>query len=199
MRTTQNKIYTQGRPDDTPSELKDGFPTKVEDLFGFQGLILGSVEANYFTPAQQELIQQFVDRRGGGLLFLGGRAALADGGYEKRSVLRICCRFTCRIARTRSIAIPATAELTAAGRDSLITRIEENPESNVERWKKLPYLMNFQEAGQPKPGALVLADMNGHRRQAAAADHGEVRARPNGGLRHRRRLALANAAAGRRI
>ena len=29
----------------------------------------------------------------------------------------------------------------------------------MERWKKLPYLMNFQEAGQPKPGALVLAEM----------------------------------------
>ncbi len=55
----------------------------MEDLFAFQGIILGSVEANYFTPAQQDLIQQFVDRRGGGLLFLGGRASLADGGYEK--------------------------------------------------------------------------------------------------------------------
>ena len=55
----------------------------MDDLFAFQGLILGSVEANYFTPAQQDLIQQFVDRRGGGLLFLGGRASLADGGYEK--------------------------------------------------------------------------------------------------------------------
>ena len=63
--------------------MKDGFPTKVDDLFAFQGIILGSVEANYFTPAQQDLIQQFVDRRGGGLLFLGGRTALADGGYQK--------------------------------------------------------------------------------------------------------------------
>ena len=44
-------------------------------------MILGSVEAGYFTKTQQDLIQQFVDRRGGGLLFLGGRASLADGGY----------------------------------------------------------------------------------------------------------------------
>ena len=58
----------------------------MEELFGFQGLILGSVEANYFTTAQQDLIQQFVDRRGGGLLFLGGRASLADGGYDTASL-----------------------------------------------------------------------------------------------------------------
>jgi len=55
---------------------------------------------------------------------------------------------------------PATAELTSSGRDSLITRIEENPEANVARWKKLPYLMNYQEAGVPKPGATVLAEMS---------------------------------------
>ncbi|HEX5228297.1 MAG TPA: vWA domain-containing protein, partial [Bryobacteraceae bacterium] len=84
VRTTQNKTYTQGPEKQAHPELfAAGFPTKVEDLFAFQGLILGTIEANYFTPAQQQLIQQFVDRRGGGLLFLGGRVSLADGGYEK--------------------------------------------------------------------------------------------------------------------
>src|SRR5207247_7969398 len=52
-----------------------------------------------------------------------------------------------------------------AGRESLICRIEEDPEKNVQRWKKLPYLANFQEAGTPKPGALVLGEMTaaGHK------------------------------------
>src|SRR5580658_700707 len=163
VRTTQNKIYTQA-PDKKHPELNTGFPTKVDDLFAFQGLILGSVEANYFTPAQQDLIQQFVDRRGGGLLFLGGRASLADGGYEKAPFADL---LPVRLPDHKDTfhRDPATAELTPAGRDSLITRIEDNPDANVERWKKLPYLMNFQEAGQPKPGALVLANMkaSGHK------------------------------------
>ncbi len=84
LRTTENKIYRQGIDD--PNELADGFPSQPEDLFGYQGLIIGSVEAGYFTPAQQDLIQQFVDRRGGGLLFLGGRFALADGGWGGSSL-----------------------------------------------------------------------------------------------------------------
>jgi uncharacterized membrane protein len=164
VRTTQNKLYTQV-PTDAPSgELKDGFPTKVDDLFTYQGIILGTIEANYFTPAQQDLIQQFVDRRGGGLLFLGGRASLADGGYEKEPFADL---LPVRLPDHKSTfhRDPATAELTPAGRDSLITRIEDNPDANVERWKKLPYLMDFQEAGQPKPGALVLAEMSasGHK------------------------------------
>jgi uncharacterized membrane protein len=158
VRTTQNKIYTQV-PDTSAEFLKVSFPTKVDDLFGFQGLILGSVEANYFTTAQQDMIRQFVDRRGGGLLFLGGRSALADGGYDKPPFDDL---LPVRLPNHKNTfhRDPATAELTSSGRDSLITRIEENPEANVARWKKLPYLMNYQEVGTPKPGATVLAEMN---------------------------------------
>jgi uncharacterized membrane protein len=157
VRTTQNKIYTQV-PDNSAEFLKVSFPTKVEDLFGFQGLILGSVEANYFTAAQQDMIQQFVDRRGGGLLFLGGRNALADGGYDKPPFTDL---LPVRLPDHKNTfhREPATPQLTSSGRDSLITRIEENSDANFNRWKKLPYLMNFQEAGQPKPGAVVLAEM----------------------------------------
>jgi uncharacterized membrane protein len=164
VRTTQNKLYTQVPTDAPQGELKDGFPTKVDDLFNYQGIILGTIEANYFTPAQQDLIQQFVDRRGGGLLFLGGRVSLADGGYEKAPFSDL---LPVRLPDHKNTfhREAANAELTPAGRDSLITRIEDNPDTNVERWKKLPYLMDFQEAGQPKPGALVLAEMtaSGHK------------------------------------
>src|ERR1700730_11035699 len=48
VRTSENKIYRQGISD--PKELADGFPSRPEDLFGYQGLIIGSVEAGYFTP-----------------------------------------------------------------------------------------------------------------------------------------------------
>ncbi|HYL35008.1 MAG TPA: glutamine amidotransferase [Bryobacteraceae bacterium] len=159
VRTTQNKTYAQV-PDDKHPELKTtGFPVKVEDLFDFRGLILGSVEANYFTPQQQDLIQQFVDRRGGGLLFLGGPSALADGGYEKPPFDDLLPVHLPNHKNTFH-RDPATVELTPSGRDSLITRIDESPDANVARWKKLPYLMNYQEAGTPKPGATVLANMN---------------------------------------
>jgi uncharacterized membrane protein len=156
VRTTQNKIYRQGVKDD--NELKDGFPLKVEELFAYQGLIIGSVEANYFTEAQQDLIQQFVDRRGGGLLFLGGRTALADGGYNQAPFDDLLPVDLPNHKNTFHRE-PATPELTSAGRDSLICRIDEDPDANVARWKKLPYLMDYQEAGIPKPGATVLANM----------------------------------------
>jgi uncharacterized membrane protein len=156
LRTSENKIYRQGIED--PKELADGFPSRAEDLFPYQAIVIGSVEASYFTAAQKELIQQFVDRRGGGLLFLGGRAALGDGGWASSSLADLL-PVTLPNKKGTFHRDPATVSLTAAGADSIITRLVEDPAANVERWKKLPYLMDYQEVGAPKPGAVVLAEM----------------------------------------
>lgn len=156
LRTTENKIYRQGIDD--PKELADGFPSKAEDLFRYQALIIGSVEAGYFTPAQQDLIRQFVDRRGGGLLLLGGRFALADGGWGG-SGLADLLPVVLPSRKNTFHRSPATAELAPAGADSLICRLVDDPARNAERWKTLPYLMDYQEPGTPKPGATVLAEM----------------------------------------
>jgi hypothetical protein len=156
LRTTENKIYRQGI--ENPQELAEGFPNNAKDLFQFQGLIIGSVEAAYFTPAQQDLIRQFVDRRGGGLLLLGGRFALADGGWAGSTLADLLPVVLPNHNKTFH-RVPATVELTAAGKDSLICRLTDDPNQNAERWKKLPYLMDYQEAGTPKPGAVVLADL----------------------------------------
>ena len=155
LRTTQNKIYRQGIAN--PKELEAGFPAKVEELFAFQGIMLGSVESAAFTPAQQELIKQFVDRRGGGLLFLGGRASLADGGYD-RPPFDDLLPVTLPARKGTFVRNPATVELTSSGRDSLLTRLDEDPAKNFERWKKLPYVLSYQDPGSVKPGAVTLLE-----------------------------------------
>jgi uncharacterized membrane protein len=158
LRTTPDKLYRQLNDQDPNTNLVDGFPTKVQELFDYDALILGSVDQAYLKPAQQQLIHEFVDRRGGGLLMLGGRDSLADGGYAQ-SGLNDLLPTVLPDRKSKTYVIDAAdVELTAAGRESLITRIEEDPDKNVARWKKLPYLMNFQDPGTPKPGASVLAN-----------------------------------------
>src|ERR1700733_411394 len=161
LRTTENKIYRQGISD--PKELENGFPVRPEDLFSYDGIILGSVEAGYFTPLQQELLREFVDRRGGGLLFLGGRFALGDGGWGGSSLVDLLPTYLPK-SRSTFHRDPATVELTAAGSDSPITRLMDDPAKNVDRWKKLTYLMDYQDAGTAKPGAAVLIQMTGARK-----------------------------------
>jgi uncharacterized membrane protein len=157
LRTTENKIYRQGIKD--PKELADGFPARAEDLFGYQAILIGSVEAAYFTPVQLDLLRQFVDRRGGGLLLLGGRFGLADGGWGGSSLADLL-PLTLPDRKNTFHRDRATVELTAAGSESLITRFVDDPARNMERWRKLPYIMDYQEPGNPKPGAAVLVNMS---------------------------------------
>ena len=157
LRTTQNKIYRQGISN--PNELVDGFPSKPEDLFAYQGLILGSVESGFFTRTQQTAIQEFVDRRGGGLLFLGGRSSLSDGDYNVAPFSELLpVKLPQRKNTFHRDLVPA--ELTDAGGKSLVCRIENDPEKSEDHWNVLPYLADYQDPGTAKPGALVLAQVN---------------------------------------
>jgi len=164
VRTSENKIYRQGIAD--PKELAAGFPSRPEDLFAYQGLIIGSVEAGYFNPAQQELIREFVDRRGGGLLLLGGQFAMADGGWNASKLpdlmpttLPTQAGAFHREADPKNGITHTTAELAPAGVDNIITRLVDDPTANAAKWKQLPYLMDYEDPGTPKPGAAVLANM----------------------------------------
>jgi uncharacterized membrane protein len=153
LRTTENKTYRQGIKDE--KELADGFPSKPEDLFPFSALIIGSVEASYFTPTQQQLIHDFVDRRGGGLLFMGGRASLSDGGYQNSPLNDLI-----------PVQLPPNKgtfhrdftgeELTQQGAESSICRLDDDAARNGEIWKKMPQMANYQDVGDAKPGATTL-------------------------------------------
>ncbi len=162
LRTAPNKLYVQGgRPGD--EKLKNGFPTTVEDLFRFDGIMFGSVDAAYLTPQQLQNVKDFVDRRGGGLVFLGGKDALADGGWNATPVHEVMPT-TLPDKKGTFKWIPANVRLTPQGSESLITRIEDDVKKNDTRFSKLPYIRNVQDVGEPKLGALVLAEavpMNG--------------------------------------
>jgi uncharacterized membrane protein len=164
VRTSENKIYRQGIAD--PKELAAGFPSSPEDLFAYQGLIIGSVEAGYFNPTQQALIHEFVDRRGGGLLLLGGQFSMADGGWNASKLTDLMpttlpseAGAFHREADPKNGTTHTTAELAPAGVDNIITRLVDDPTANAAKWKQLPYLMDYEDPGTPKPGAAVLANM----------------------------------------
>ena len=79
QRTADNKYLRLNV--DNADQLVSGFPKTREELFAYRGLILGSIEAGAFSGDQLRMIGEFVERRGGGLLMLGGSRAFAEGGY----------------------------------------------------------------------------------------------------------------------
>jgi uncharacterized membrane protein len=153
LRTSANKFYRQGVDD--AKQLADGFPTTAAELFQYHGLIIGTIEANFFTPAQQDLIKEFVNRRGGSVLFLGGRKSFSDGGWHASAVAEVLpVRLSAQSGTFHRR--PVKVELTPQGRESLLCRLEEDAEKNAQRWTKLPDLADYQITGDLKPGAVAL-------------------------------------------
>src|SRR5262249_29002095 len=77
-------IVRMGTEDE--NELRDGFPKSADELYRYDALILDDVEAAFFTQDQLTMIDDFVSRRGGGLLMLGGADSLMAGDYRRTPV-----------------------------------------------------------------------------------------------------------------
>jgi uncharacterized membrane protein len=143
---------------DTPDELLEGFPLKEEDLFGYSGLILGSVEASAFTLEQLRMISDFVSRRGGGLLVLGGRRSFAEGGWGGTPVaeaLPIALDAAAN-AKAGSYFSQIAVEPARAGLAHPIAQLAATEKQSIEAWGKLPRLTSVNPIDTVKPGATVL-------------------------------------------
>jgi uncharacterized membrane protein len=155
QRTADNKyMRLEGEPD----EVVGGFPKTREELFRYRGLIIGSVEAGLFSGDQLQMIADFVDRRGGGLLMLGGPRSFAEGGYGGTPVAD-ALPLTID-PRTRASEPAPLARLrispTRAGQAHAATQIAPTEAASASRWGELPQVTSVNAPLKEKPGATVL-------------------------------------------
>lgn len=161
LRSADGKFYRQGVESD--QELKSGFPSTEEELFKYQGLILGSIEANFFTFDQLKNVEQFVARRGGGFLALGGRFAFDAGKYAGTPVADLLPLYLNGQVEGSSTSEVSNfkAVLTPRSRTHAITRLNEDPGLNQKAWNELPPITVPERLSGVKPGATVLLEARG--------------------------------------
>ncbi|HEY3580184.1 MAG TPA: vWA domain-containing protein [Pyrinomonadaceae bacterium] len=158
QRTGENKFYRQGIGNQV--ELASGFPKTEEELFSYDGLVLGSVEAGFFSADQLRAIEAFVARRGGGLLALGGRLSF-DGGKYKGTPLDDLLPLSLTggpVDDANSYAPVYKPFLTGAGQAHPITRLNDDRGANQKIWNDLPPISISEALMNVKPGATVLLE-----------------------------------------
>ncbi|MDO8910141.1 MAG: hypothetical protein Q7W55_16765 [Pseudohongiella sp.] len=164
LRTGPGRFYRQGI--NSPLELSNGFPTRVEDLYQYQAVVMGDIGRDFFTDDQLKMLQDFVAERGGGLVVAG----MLDDAFAD-SVLADVMPLT--LARSDTLpgflqggirrGMHATGELyaprlTAAGEFSQLLRLDSDDASNRRLWSELPTLQGVYVTGRAKPGATVLLE-----------------------------------------
>lgn len=166
QRTADKKFY---RIDvDKPEELVNGFPTSRDELFAYRGLILGSVEAGAFSGDQLRMIAEFVDKRGGGLLMLGGPRAFGEGGYGGTPVAD-ALPVTFGRNQTPPDQLAVTRVKVSPTREAnghAITQIAGDERASAKRWPELPELTTINDLGDVKAGATVLLSGLDERRRS---------------------------------
>jgi uncharacterized membrane protein len=155
QRTAESKFLRLDVDDGT--ELEFGFPATREELYRYRALILGSVEASFFSHDQLQMIADFVSERGGGLLMLGGGSAFAEGGWQGTPVEEVM-----PIIMQESTGGPENffAEVkvtpTLAGLAHTAVQLNEEGPGVAARWDSLPPVTTVNPISELRPGATSL-------------------------------------------
>jgi uncharacterized membrane protein len=161
QRTAESKFLRLEVSDST--ELEFGFPTAREDLYRYRGLVLGSVEASFFSHDQLRMIADFVSERGGGVLFLGGHSAFAEGGWAGTPVEEVMPVVLGPAVEGGPEGFFAEVEVspTPAGLGHPAVQLDAEPEDVAERWDALPPATTVNPLGRVRPGATTLLSGSG--------------------------------------
>ena len=156
------------------AELRDGFPKTADDLYRYHAIVLDDIEAGFFTQDQLALLRNFVSRRGGGLLMLGGPDSFSDGKYDRTPVGEMM-----PVYLNRSVApVPTEAEqdyrlvLTREGWLQPWVRTRKTEDEEQLRLASMSPFRMLSQVGNIKPGASVLSEVGdpaGHRAPALVA------------------------------
>jgi uncharacterized membrane protein len=139
-------------------ELRGGFPKDAADLFRYHAVILDDLEAAFFTQDQQSLLQEFVSKRGGALLMLGGNHSLAEGSYQRTQVGEMLPVYLDRPAAP-PVAGGYRLQLTREGQLQPWVRLRANEQDEDQRLAKMPGFKALNRIDAIKPGASVLAEV----------------------------------------
>jgi hypothetical protein len=158
----QNTLFVQAAADRTTA-LTQGFPSRRDDLYAYDGLVFANVEGDFFTQAQLAMASDFVSERGGGLLVVGARSFAQRGlsGTPLEPVLPLEMTDRRGLGRTTT-GVPDgllhnKVAITAEGENHPAMRIGNTLEETRRRWSLLPPLAASALLGGPRPGATVLA------------------------------------------
>ena len=146
-------FYVQGDPA-RAAVLAPGYPRTRAELFVYDAVAFGNIEAEFFRPEHLDLTAAFVAARGGGLLLLGP-ATLRPGSYAGSALEPVLPAALADRLGLSADGVRLTP--TGAGLAHPMLRLGETPEETRERWNVAPPLAGSIRLGAVRPGATVLA------------------------------------------
>jgi uncharacterized membrane protein len=143
-------------------DIGEGLPDQEADLHRYDVIILGDIPRSYFragSDVAETKMQRFVDfvtRRGGGLITLGGQAVYTAGQYQD-SPLATILPFVIEPTDKPQVPKPFKLIPTPIGLGHPAMQLAWEPQANRDAWFDLPALDGCNRVERIKPGATLLA------------------------------------------
>lgn len=155
------------------SGFNRSFPETIAELAAFDAIIISNAARRAFTDTQLDWIEQWIEKRGGGLCMVGGPNSFATGGWKDEVIDRM---LPIELGDSASEWNPTGGVKLippAAVAHHPVWHIVENERANRDILQSIPAVTGIHKGHRPKTEAnsvvLANADDNGTNRPAIVA------------------------------
>jgi hypothetical protein len=149
------------------SEHIERFPNKREEAFKYDLVILGDVDAAFFSGEELKLLEELIRDRGASLIMLCGPmhspATYVDTPVQKMLPVRFDAE-----SEWEQVAEEVYPVLTPEGRSSMVMTLENDVELNDRIWSRMAPMDQLPPLLSAKPSATVFAVLS----DSSAKDQG---------------------------
>lgn len=152
--------------DASKGSLQSAFPKTRDDLLTYDLVLLGDLPPARLKPEQIEWLVEFVEKRGGGLVFIDGNRGHLAGWGKINSGSLLPVEAVSRPANASPAAYTWNLEADGGRIDAL--RLSESPSANANLWLSLPQA-RWTASVKPLPGAFTLATLRNEAKESTPA------------------------------
>jgi uncharacterized membrane protein len=156
-RITLKVVLIKGDADlteDKDSPFLDKLPEDKDTLYANDVIIIGDVDPNDLGDTRMKLLNDWVNKMGGGMVFLAG--PMFDPNAFQRTPLEALLPVETLTKTSERYETPVQLKLTPAGETSPMLTLSENPQENAAIWEAFPGVRWTAWVGKARPGAQVL-------------------------------------------
>jgi hypothetical protein len=145
----------EGLSEDPNSPFLDRLPDDKAGLYANDVIILGDVDPAVLGEGRMNLLNDWVSKNGGGLIFLAG-PQFDPAAYDQTPLKSLLPVEPGSSDPVESYTDPVPLKLTLAGESSPLLNLAPNAQDNRTIWEAFPGVSWTASAGRAKPGAQVL-------------------------------------------
>ena len=141
-------------------ELANGYPREAEELFPYHLVIWNEADLSDLNLERLELTREFVDKRGGAFLLIGGENIFQDGQLSSSPIGPMLPVLTSNaLGDSAQESERFLVEATNEGFVSGAWTLDPDKDRNQQRWSGMPALFRYHPFELTRAGAVVMAQV----------------------------------------